>query len=72
MGESARVLRLHPLSYLDEGDEVVVGRTDTDSYGLFPADGAELVRRLEEGMAVPDAAAWYESRYGEPDRKSVV
>ena len=66
MDESVHVIRLHPLAYLDEGGEVVVGRKDTDSYGLFPADGAELVRRLAEGMAVSDAAAWYEGRYGEP------
>lgn len=58
--------RLHPLSYLDEGEQVVIGRTDTDSYGVFPPDGAELVRRLAAGAAPEEAALWYEETYGEP------
>jgi hypothetical protein len=58
-------LRLHPLTYLEEGEEVTVGRADTDSYGLFPPDGAELVRRLEEGSSPNEAAQWYHARYGE-------
>lgn len=62
----ATALRLHPLTYLVEGDEVVVGRMDTDSYGLFPADGAELLQRLEAGMSTTAAQVWYEQRYGEP------
>ncbi|GAA1622176.1 hypothetical protein [Actinoplanes couchii] len=31
-----RPLALHPLVYLVEGDEVTIGRTDTDSYAIFP------------------------------------
>jgi hypothetical protein len=58
-------LRLHPLTYLTEGDDVTVGRADIDSYGVFPPDGAELVRRLEEGRSPNEAAQWYESQYGE-------
>jgi hypothetical protein len=58
-------LRLHPLTYLTEGDDVTVGRADIDSYGVFPPDGAELVRRLEEGRSPHEAAQWYESQYGE-------
>lgn len=58
-------LRLHPLTYLDEGDEVTVGRTDINSFGLFPADGAALLRRLESGATPNDAAGWYREQYGE-------
>jgi hypothetical protein len=58
-------IRLHPLTYLAEGDDVTVGRADIDSYGVFPPDGAELVRRLEEGRSPNEAAAWYEKEYGE-------
>jgi hypothetical protein len=60
-----RPLRLHPLTYLDEGDEVTVGRADTDSYGLFPPDGAALLRQLEAGNSPGEAARWYQEQYGE-------
>ncbi len=60
------VLAFHHLSFAPEGDDVVVGRRDIDSYGVFPADGAALVRELAAGRPVPDAARWYEDTYGEP------
>jgi len=60
-----RPVRLHPLVYLAEGDEVTVGRPDIDSYGIFPPDGAEFVRRLEQGDTPREAAAWYQRTYGE-------
>ena len=50
-------VRLHPLTYLEEGDDVTVGRADIDSYGVFPRDGAELVRRLEQGSSPSQAAS---------------
>ena len=55
----------HPLVYLTEGDEVTIGRRDTDSYGIFPTDGAEIVRRLEAGQPPRDVARWYEEEFGE-------
>ncbi|WP_152627520.1 hypothetical protein [Streptacidiphilus melanogenes] len=60
-----RPLRLYPLTYLEEGEEVTVGRADIDSYGLFPADGAALLRRLEAGDSPNQAARWYQEHYGE-------
>lgn len=60
-----RPLRFHPLSFLEDGGEVVVGRSDIDSYGAFPTDGAALVRELVAGRAPLDAARWYEQTYGE-------
>ncbi|MEV7807514.1 hypothetical protein AB0O28_31655 [Microbispora sp. NPDC088329] len=60
-----RPLPLHQLVYLPEGDEITVGRPDTDSYGIFPPDGAEVLRRLEQGMPPREAAIWYEARYRE-------
>ncbi|RAG81751.1 hypothetical protein DN069_31095 [Streptacidiphilus pinicola] len=55
------------MSYVPEGDdEVLVGRLDTGSYAVFPADGAQLLRRLSEGMALDEAAAWYEATFDEP------
>lgn len=60
-----RAVLLHPLAYLAEGDEVTVGRRDIDSYAVLPADGAELVRRLESGLTPRAAANWYRDTYGE-------
>jgi hypothetical protein len=60
-------LDFHDLQYGgDGGDDVVVGRPDVDSFGVFPADGASLLRRLQDGLSPADAAAWYESTYDEP------
>ncbi|WCD84191.1 hypothetical protein KPP03845_100511 [Streptomyces xanthophaeus] len=58
-------LPFHPLVYLEDGDEVTIGRPDTDSYGIFPPDGAHLVRRLAEGATPAQASDWYAAEYGE-------
>lgn len=57
-------VRLHALTYLDEGEEVTVGRGDIDSYCVLPADGAALLRELEAGRTPRDAQVWFESTYG--------
>jgi hypothetical protein len=62
---TAVVLSLHPLSYHNDGEDVVVGRTDIDSYGVFPPDGAALLRRLADGLPLDEAARWYAETYGE-------
>ncbi|RKN03794.1 hypothetical protein D7319_30690 [Streptomyces radicis] len=56
---------MHPLVYLEDGDGVTVGRTDTDSYAILPPDGAQLVRWLAEGATPAEAAERYLRRYGE-------
>lgn len=63
---SGSALAVHELSFVPEGDEVVVGRLDTGSYAVFPSDGAALLKRLSEGMALDEAAAWYEETFSEP------
>ncbi len=63
---SATRLELHPLTFVDERDGITVGRSDTESYALLPADGVALLRRLAGGMPVPDAADWYRTTFGEP------
>ncbi|MEC3992670.1 hypothetical protein VSR01_03550 [Actinacidiphila sp. DG2A-62] len=55
----------HRLTFVAEHGEVTVGRPDIDSYVSLPADGAELLRRLVEGMDTREAARWYEGTYGE-------
>lgn len=61
-----RSLRFHHLEFLEERDEVVVGRRDIDSYAVMPPDGAALLRQLVEGRAPAEAAIWYREQYGEP------
>jgi hypothetical protein len=56
---------LHPLVYLADGDEVTIGRTDIDSYGIFPSDGAEVVRKLADGATPREVMAWFEQEYDE-------
>ncbi|WP_370949605.1 hypothetical protein AB5J62_19220 [Amycolatopsis sp. cg5] len=56
---------LHPLVYLEEGEEVTVGRADVDSYAILPADGAALIRELAAGRTPAQAADWYLAEYGE-------
>jgi len=65
-GDPDRPVTMHALAFLDEGDEVTVGRLDIDSYCVLPADGAALLRRLSEGATPRDAAGWYHQTYGEP------
>jgi hypothetical protein len=57
---------LHPLVFLDEGEDVTIGRPDTDSYCVLPADGAALLRELQRGVPPRRAADWYAEFYGEP------
>lgn len=63
--ELDRPVPLHPLVFLEDGDEVTIGRPDIDSYGMFPGEGAALVRRLVDGDTPREAAAWFEREYGE-------
>ena len=62
--DSARVV-LHPLTFVAEGDEVIVGRAEIESYALFPPDAADVVRKLRDGATLGQAAAWYAEEYGE-------
>lgn len=56
----------HPLTLVPDGPDVIIGRTDIDSYAAFPVDGAELLDQLRSGMDSEDASRWYEERFGEP------
>ena len=61
-----RPVSLHVLAFLDEGEDVTVGRADTDSYCVLPADGAALLRELARGATPREAAQWYLDTYHEP------
>ncbi|MFE2720782.1 hypothetical protein [Kitasatospora sp. NPDC059327] len=60
-----RPVPLRRLVYLAEADEVTIGSPETDTYAVFPADGAELVRMLADGATPRAAAARYEAVHGE-------
>ncbi len=62
---TAGTLRLQPLTYVPEGDEVMVGRPDIGSYGVFPPEGAELLQALESGASLEEAARRWHHRTGE-------
>jgi len=61
---STDILAFYPLTLVPDGSDVVVGRRDIESYASFPADGAELLRRLRAGSSVVEAGRWYRERYG--------
>lgn len=63
--DPAKPVRVHQLTYLDEGDEVTVGRREDDTYVVLPADGAALLRRLADGATPAEAAEWYQDTYHE-------
>jgi hypothetical protein len=58
-------VRLQPLTYVAEGDGVMVGRPDTGSYGVFPPEGADLLRALEAGTTLEAGAQQWQDRTGE-------
>ncbi|MFB7620321.1 hypothetical protein [Kitasatospora sp. NPDC056181] len=60
-----RPVPLRQLVYLPEADEVTIGSPETDTYAVFPADGAELVRMLAEGLTPREAAERYQTVHGE-------
>lgn len=58
-------LEFYPLSFVPEGDDVLVGRPDAESYAVLPADGAAVLERMANGMTPESAAEWYERTYDE-------
>jgi hypothetical protein len=63
---SRTALAFHELTFVPEGDEVVVGRKDTGDYVVLPADGARLLSHLVAGTDPDSAAEWFEATFGEP------
>ncbi len=58
-------VEMRQLTFLEEGDGVVVGCAESDAYAVLPPDGAALLRLLGE-LPVDEAAARYARTYGEP------
>ncbi len=58
-------IAMYRLTFVQEGDQVIIGRPDIDSFAVFPADAAAVVQRLSTGTDPKLAAAWYQDTYGE-------
>lgn len=56
---------LHPLTFLIEEEGVNIGRYGTDTFAVFPEEGAEIVRRLQEGKTISEVCEWYKATYNE-------
>ncbi|WP_027086744.1 PqqD family protein [Cohnella panacarvi] len=63
--DNDRILVLHPLTFLEEDEGVSIGRYGTDTFAVFPEEGAEIVRRLQEGKTVSEVCEWYERTYND-------
>jgi hypothetical protein len=63
--QDQRIIHLHQLTFLPDAAGVSVGRFGTDTFAVFPEDGAELIKKLQSGLRVGDAARWYEETYHE-------
>lgn len=63
--DAAERIRFHVLTFVEEGDEIVIGRPDIDSFAVFPADAAAVVRHLRDGETIPQVDDWYLATYGE-------
>jgi hypothetical protein len=55
----------HELSFLPEGDNVLVGRPGSAAYAVLPLDGGALLEKMVSGASPGEAADWYEAAYGE-------
>jgi hypothetical protein len=64
-GVAAGPLALYPLTFVEEGGQVVIGRPEIDSFAVFPSDAAAVVRRFQAGDDLATVAAWYRDAYGE-------
>jgi hypothetical protein len=62
---SEQPLAFHTLTFVPEGEDVLVGKAGTDAYAVLPPDGAEVLQRMTRGATPTSVAAWYEASYGQ-------
>lgn len=63
---STQTVRLRPLSLVEEGDEVLVGDPQAGSFVAIPAVGGVVVRALQRGATIEEAATEAEAFAGQP------
>lgn len=59
-------LSFSPLTFVEDTPDIIIERKDRNSYAVFPADRAELLKRLQTESNLEAVAQWYEESYGEP------
>jgi hypothetical protein len=62
---SEQPLAFHTLTFVQEGEDVLVGKPGTDDYVVLAPDGAEVLERMTRGATPASVAAWYEASYGQ-------
>jgi putative peptide zinc metalloprotease protein len=66
-------VQFYPLLKRREGDEVMVGRSEINSFIFLPPEGIALIEFLEQGMTLEETQTAYNERYGEvPDVADLV
>jgi hypothetical protein len=58
-------LQFYPLTFVPDGDEIIVGRVGGDSFAAFPPDGVALLKQMQAGMTPQEASVWYQRQYEE-------
>jgi hypothetical protein len=57
-------VEVRPLTFVPEGDEVMVGCPAVDSYAVFPPEGVAALRRLQAGDPPAAVADWFQREHG--------
>ncbi|MBW4567149.1 MAG: hypothetical protein KME31_03740 [Tolypothrix carrinoi HA7290-LM1] len=67
------LVAVYPFTRQSEGEEVVIGRTDTAVFLVLPSDAVELLDYLADGKTVSQAQSLYQEKYGEvPDIEELL
>ncbi|MBW4575437.1 MAG: hypothetical protein KME08_09160 [Aphanothece sp. CMT-3BRIN-NPC111] len=65
---SDTLVSVYPFIRQPDGEDVVIGRSDTGVFLVLPLDAVELLDYLSEGKTVGQAQSLYQEKYGEvPD-----
>lgn len=64
---------VYPFTRQFEGQEVMIGRSDTAVFLVLPSDAVELLDDLAKGKTVGEAQSLYQQKYGEvPDLEDLL
>ena len=64
---------VYPFTRQPEGEEIVIGRTDTGVFLSLPREAVEILDWLREGRTVAESQDLYKERYGEvPDVEDLL
>jgi putative peptide zinc metalloprotease protein len=64
---------VYPFTRQPEGEEIVIGRTDTGVFLSLPREAVEILDWLREGRTVAESQDLYKQRYGEvPDVEDLL